>query len=180
MVNFSFIIILSFILVYQNVIILNEETLILICFITFCYLAYNRLHKSIQDNLQEQSVFLKSSIKVSLNLLLQELTSNIKTQDKLRSLAIDFKNLGDHFLRLNFLLLGTLPLRFIKNHEKVYPKKLFFANHLEQQTTKLLALILSHKLTKIPTLQKFYTKSFKISFFLCIDKISMREYLETI
>nr|YP_009445925.1 ATP synthase F0 subunit b [Eucheuma denticulatum]ATX68867.1 ATP synthase F0 subunit b [Eucheuma denticulatum] len=180
MINFSLVIISSFILIYQNIIILNEETLILICFITFCFLVYNKLNKSVYDDFKQKSNFLKNSIEDSLNSLLKKLIIDIKTQNKSKNFSTDFKNLGDHLLRLSFSLSNKFPLWFIKNREKTYPKKLFFANRLEEQTTKLLALLLSHKLTKIAFLQRFYIHEFKITPILCVNKVMLREYLEII
>nr|YP_010947450.1 ATP synthase B chain precursor [Mimica arnoldii]WGO62536.1 ATP synthase B chain precursor [Mimica arnoldii] len=180
MLNFSFIIIFSFILVYQNVIILNEEALILICFITFCVLVHSKLNKSIYDELFKQSTSIKNSIESSLDSLSNELVKGIKTQKNSKNLALNFKNLGNHFLELSFSLSDKIPLLFIRNHEKIYPKKIVFTIRLEQQTTKLLALLLSHKLAKAVYLKRFYTYNFKVSPLLCINKVVLREYLETI
>nr|YP_009040510.1 ATP synthase B chain precursor [Kappaphycus striatus]AHG98609.1 ATP synthase B chain precursor [Kappaphycus striatus] len=180
MLNFSFVAIFSFILVYQNIIILNEETLILVCFITFCFLIHSKLSKSVHNNFEDQSISIKISVESSLNLLLKELLTNIKVQSNYKGLATDFKNLGDHFLKLSFSFLDRIPLQFMKSHKKIYPKKLSFTSRLEKQTTKLIALLISHKLAKIVSLKKFYAHNFKMNSFLCIDKVMLREYFGTI
>nr|YP_010726693.1 Ymf39 [Cystoclonium purpureum f. stellatum]WDY85180.1 Ymf39 [Cystoclonium purpureum f. stellatum] len=180
MLNFSFISLLSFVLVYQNIIILNEESLILICFITFCWIIFNKLGNFIFNDLNNQAIKIENSLINSLNSLLKELLITIKFKNKFKNIAISFKILGDHFLKYGYAISNKLPFYINQNQNNIYKKKLIFTYRLEQQSTKLLALLLNYKLNKITNTQKFFIYNLQLPHFICINNIILREYLEII
>nr|WOA02287.1 hypothetical protein [Gloiopeltis furcata] len=180
MVNFSAITLTFFVFVYQNIILLNEETLILLCFIAFCWLAFSKLKDTIYSNLVETSKKIEVSMTTSIDQLSRLLTHSIESQRVLKNVVNDLEALGNHFYVLNSTLLNNLPQRLVKKSSEVYPKKLLFVQRLEQRTAKLLPLIVSQKLVKVVFVNKFFTQKIKISAFTCRHNISVREYINTI
>lgn len=176
MFNFSLISLTSFILIYQNIILLNEETLILFCFIAFCWIIFTKLNKSIYNDLANRSLKTENSLTTSLNQLLEVLIYSIKLQNKFKSMSANFENLKIHFLKLAVIITDKLPAYSIYKSETIYPKKFKFTQNIEQQTVKLLALILSQKLNRIVSTQYFCRLNLKNPYFLCTYKINLREY----
>lgn len=176
MLNFGLISLTSFILIYQNIILLNEETLILFCFVVFCWIVFNKLNVSIYNDLVERSKKTENSLFNSLNQLLKLLGYNIELQNKFKNLLINFKNLKTHFLKLTTTVSNQLPAYSIYKSKILYPKKFKFTQTIEQQTSKLLALLISQKLNRIASTQYFYKYNLRSPHFLCIHKISLREY----
>lgn len=180
MLNISIIVLLSFILVYSNIIILNEETLILICFITFCTIAFNKLNNSTSKDFETNSNKIEASLSKSLIELIEGLKSVFIYKYIFKNIALSLKLIKKHFVTFGIISFKELPKYIIKNAEKSYPKKLIFINRLENQSSKLLVLLLNYKLSKITDIQNFYTYNCKMTIFLCIDKVVLREYLKVL
>nr|YP_009317606.1 ATP synthase B chain precursor [Pterocladia mexicana]YP_009317652.1 ATP synthase B chain precursor [Pterocladia robusta]AOX49058.1 ATP synthase B chain precursor [Pterocladia mexicana]AOX49104.1 ATP synthase B chain precursor [Pterocladia robusta] len=176
MLNTTLIILITLILISQNILLLNEETLILICFVTFIWLFYKKSSQNIKDDLNYQSLAIKGSIENSFENLISSLEMELKTQRDLTNLARNFIQLKQHFVNLNSITSLKLPIFSLNNYQDIYRKKLTFTQKLENQTSKLIALLLIKKLKKILYLKKFYTQSFQLSNSTCIQKISLREY----
>nr|WCH58020.1 ATP synthase F0 subunit b [Hypnea brasiliensis] len=180
MLNISIVIAFSFILVYSNIIIFNEETLILICFITFCFIAFNKLKDSTSKDFEINSNNIEASLFKSLVQLASSLESVFVYKSTFRNIALSFQSLKTHFITFGIVTSKELPMYVVKNVEVTYPKKLIFTQRLESKTSKLLALLLNYKLSKITSIQNFYTHDCKISTFLCVNKIILREYLKVL
>nr|YP_010881009.1 ATP synthase B chain precursor [Grateloupia cornea]WIA66127.1 ATP synthase B chain precursor [Grateloupia cornea] len=180
MINFSLLCLTFLFLVSQSILLLNEEILILFCFIIFCWLSFNRLNESVSLDFSNRSTKIEQTFTESLTQVEEELIVNSKIQKKFKNLALDFKTLKNHFIALNKLVYSKLSVFLIKNSHATYLSKLVFAQRLEQQTAKLLALLLSKKLHRIVLLRQFYTQKLKFSNFLCFYKICLREYFEII
>lgn len=176
MLNLSLISLTSFILIYQNIIILNEETLILICFITFCFITFNKLNEALYNDLTTRSLKTKTSLVTSLNQLLVTLIHTIKLQNEFKNLTTHFKNLKNYFLKLGTLISDNLSIYHTNESKIIYPKKIRFIQNMEQQIAKLLALLLVQKLNKIVKIQHFYKHNLKIQHFVCFHKITLREH----
>nr|WCH57636.1 ATP synthase F0 subunit b [Hypnea wynnei] len=180
MLNISIVVLVSFILVYSNIIILNEETLILICFVTFCFIAFNKLQNVVFEDFQSNSQKIKISLSKSFIELMNSLRLVFKHKYIFENIISNLQFLKNHFIAFGFLTSKKLPIYLENNVEVIYPKKLIFTQRLESQTSKLLALLLNYKLNKITNLQNFYTHNCKITTFLCINKITLREYLKVL
>nr|WDA66161.1 ATP synthase B subunit precursor [Lithothamnion corallioides] len=180
MLNLFFIILTFLFLVYKKILLLNEETLILLCFITFVYLSINSFGNSLKVSLDNQSTKIKVSLISSLNQLYTLFThfSNIKSN--LQVVLTKFISLGNYYYELVSLLTRSLPK--FNNHRLfvAYTKRLVFLNKIEQQTIKLLPLIVIKKLSKIVKLKQFYNTSLKNNYFLCFNTISLREYIRLV
>lgn len=176
MLNLSLISLTSFILIYQNIIILNEETLILICFVTFCFITFNKLNKTLYIDLTARSLSTKTLLSTSLNHLSTSLNHTIKLQSEFKNLINHFNHLKIFFLKLEALVSDNLPIYCINKSKAIYPKKIKFIQNLEQQIAKLLALLLIQKLNKVVKIQRFCKHNLKIQRFFCFQKISLREH----
>ena len=65
MINLLLVLFTIIILVTQNVILLNEESLILLCFVVFVLLSLNKLNNSVNSSFQTQSLQLAESFQTS-------------------------------------------------------------------------------------------------------------------
>lgn len=173
-------ILLSLILVAQNVILLNEETLILICFITFCWLTIKNLSNTFSTDLDMRSKKVENDIKSSLNRVSSILNSTLNIQDRFWIVFGEFKSLGKNCLNIVNVITQWSLRNSIKIAKLPFPKRLQFILRLENQTTHLLSLLVIHKLKKITVLKHFCLVTLKNPHFTCLNKISTREYIQSI
>lgn len=168
------------ILIFQKIFLLNEETLILFCFISFIWINLHWIGDSVRFNLNEQSNKIEVVLRKSLKQVSFSLRECTYVKSKLNIILFSFKNLGDHFYKLVSLSVNKIPLHQKQQLSSIYPKRLLFVKRVEQQVIKLIPLLISSKLIKIINLKCFYTKKFKISYFSCLQKVSTREYIQLI
>lgn len=180
MLNFSFTVLITFILIYSNIIILNEETLIFVCFVFFILIVLNKFSQSVHNNLSTQSSKLEKLVTESLNSLLSKILFTIQLQKSFENFSTSFKKLGDHFIKLGYAFINKLPDFIIQKIEVAYPKRFLYIQRFESQATKLLVLLLIKKLHKTTSIQKFYTNELKVTNFVCMNKIIFREYFKII
>lgn len=180
MFNITVFILTLLILISQNILLLNEESLILFCFVVFTWLVYNKLKFSIQQDLDSKASFIHNSIESSFNSTIPLLKLELDTQQGVKSLINSFFNLKQHFIKLTTFATLNLKKFILGNFEKSYKKRLIFTQRLEKQTSKLLALLIIKKLNKIVNLNQYYIRDFSLVTWNCIYKISLREYFETI
>ena len=171
---------LFILLVTQKILLLNEESLILLCFITFVFIGMKNLGPSFDTSLQVQSKVIQENISISLKNLLsifekfRVFNKNFKFN---LNKFVEWKNYYKNFVSL----LGTLILNYNTYHlSSTYTKKLLFVNKIEQHTLKLLTVILIKKLSSIIKIKYFYNSSVKINHFLNINKILLRECIQLI
>lgn len=180
MVSFIITIFISLFLVTQKILLLNEESLILLCFITFVTFGVSNLSKSINNSFQAQSDQIEQTLRSSLIKLLNIFNNFL-------SIKNSFKTLGNKFLELKFYykkFVKTLGNKF-QSCVKIklvlsYNRKLNFINKIENKTINLLTFIVVKKLNKIIKLKKFYNSSIKITQFLCLNTILIRECIQLI
>lgn len=175
MVNIVILLFTFVFLVTQNILLLNEEFLILLCFITFVLFILNNLSNTINEIFKTQSIQVASLLKNSLNQILQTLNQVVVLKDY-------SSNLLNKFVKLKFYYCGLMNVlaNFIPNYNKVilqvtYQNRLLFLNKVEKQTIKLLIIILLKKLTKIIKIKNFYEHVIKSPQFLSLELISLRE-----
>lgn len=180
MFNITIFILTLLILISQDILLLNEESLILFCFVIFIWLMYNKLKSSVQHDLESKALSIYNSIESSFNSTLLLLKLELSIQQSAKSLISDFFNLKQHFVKLTTFVTVNLKKFTLNNFQKSYKKKLVFTQRLEKQTSKLLALLIAKKLTKVVNLHQYYLKDFPLITWNCIYKISLREYFEMI
>ena len=180
MFNISVTIVTLLILISQNILLLNEESLILLCFITFIWLTLNKTKSSFQKNFEDRAATIQNSIEISFDHLLDSLNKELNIQQEFKSLICNFYDLKQHFINLNLLVSSKLIIFKANRYQKSYEKKLIFVQRLETQISKLIALLVIKKLNQIIQLKRYYLKKFHIPALLCNYKISLREYFETV
>lgn len=180
MLNFAFISLLFLFLIYQKLFLVNEEFLILICFITFCLLLTHRTKDSVNTDFLDRSNLIKNSISKSLNEIVLISEEIIFLHKKSQNVVSDLKSLKNHFLKLNLVVSNQLCQYSVQKKKSIYYKKLQFIQRLEQQSSKVLIFLLNQKIDKTVILKNFYTKTLKIPNFLCFDKIMLRECFEIV
>ena len=171
---------LFILLVTQKILLLNEESLILLCFIIFVFIGIKNLGSSVDTSLQLQSKGIQKNLSISLKNLLSIFEKFIVFNKNFRfnlNKFVEWKNYYKSFVSL----LGTLILSYnTYNLSSIYTKKLLFVNKIEQHTLKLLTIILVKKLSSIIKIKYFYNSSVKINHFLNINKILLRECIQLI
>ena len=180
MLNIIITIFLFILLVTQKVLLLNEEFLILLCFIMFIFLGINNLGTTINESLKSQSDIIRENINISLknlSIIFQKFITFNKSFKINLNKFIEWKT---HYKRFTSLL-GTSILSYNKYHlTSIYNKKLIFINKIEQQTFKLLTIILIKKLSSIIKVKYFFNSTIKLNHFLNINVILLRECIHLI
>lgn len=177
---FAITILAVLILIAQNVILLNEETLILICFITFSWLAVKNLSTSVTQDLDSRSVTIENDLKNSLKHVSDTLISTLDIKDRFWNVFNEFKSLGNNCLKVIDVMTLWSVQNSIENTKVPFPKRLQFISILESQTAQLLSLLVIHKLQKITDLKNFCHVHLNNPHFVCLNKISTREYIHSI
>lgn len=180
MTNFGIIILISLILIRQNILLLNEETLILICFIVFVWIVFTKVNESFNFDLIQRTKKIEKTLVSSLEKILKSINQNLKTHQEFKNLVSHFKNLASHFFKLSSAISNELPFYLSKKSQITYSKKFIFIRHLEQQTIKLLILLISRKLSKFIFIQQFYAQNLKLPNFLCFQSINLLKYIKNI
>ena len=119
-------------------------------------------------------------MKNSLDQIIDAPTKIITLHTKQKTVASDLKLLKQHFVEINSILSKQLCKYSVQQSKASYYKKLSFTYRLEQQSAKLLILLLVQKINNIVILKNFYTQTLKVPSFLCFDKIILRECFEMI
>ena len=167
-------------LISQNILLLNEEVLILICFITFCWLALKNLSESFKDDLDKKSNTIEKELKQSLNKTILPLQSMLNIQHRFWNLFFNFKSMGNNCIKFVNSITDWSVNHKIKLSKAPFPKRLQFVFRLEEQASKLISLILIHKLQNVINLKHYYSYNLNNTYFICTNKISIREYLQII
>lgn len=164
------------ILITHDIILLNEEILILICFVLFIWIGLNKFSKFTKNYLTEYTIKIEEPIKTSLSQMFYLLKKTTILNLKFKNLVVIFNDLKTHFSILFALMLKTLPTFYKGTQFLFYPKRLLLIERLEKQTIKLVILFITKKLNKIILIKQFYLK-FPAIHFLCFYKIALRESL---
>ena len=180
MVNLFVIIILFILLVTQKILLLNEESLILLCFVIFVNLGMNKVGVYLKESFKFQS----SEIKVSLTESFKELQMITQNFTMFSSnLKLFFKNVvatKNYYKTLTFSLSDYILICNKYYLTGLYIKKLSFLDKTEEQTTKLLMTTIVKQLNIILKTKYFYTNYIRFNQLLSLTNISVRECIELI
>jgi Mitochondrial ATP synthase B chain precursor (ATP-synt_B) len=177
---FLLIILLSLVLIAQNIILLNEETLILVCFITFCYLAVKNLSTSFKTNLDIRSNKIEVTLKNSLKQTSYTLNNTLNIQNRFWIVFNEFKSLGNNCLDVINVITDWSLRNSIKETRIPFPKRLQFISRVENQAAQLITLLIIRKLKKTTSLKTFCSSKLVNPHFVCLDKVNIREYIQSI
>ena len=180
MTNLFIAITLFILLVTQKILLLNEESLILLCFIIFVNLGMNKFGNILKESFKIQSNEVEVSLKNSLKQLLiviQDFTSLSSSSTLFLKKVKAVKNY--------YKTLVSLLSNYILVHNKYYltqfyAKKLTLLDKAENQTIKLLTIIIIKQLNLIVKTKSFYMNYVKLNQLLCFTNISIRECIELI
>lgn len=174
-----YLIILVF-LIKSKLILFNEEFLIFLCFVGFCFITSERLKDLVKNNLEEKLSREKLDYLNLINLTHNYLKKKIDFDQKfveLKNLSIFFKN---YYVNLTNIFLNK-----ILSYEKI-KKKLFLINKFESFLEfeavcgKLVFSIIIQKIRIIVKLRLLLGKRFTINQFKVINKVILRELLKII
>jgi len=180
MINLIITIFVFILLVTQKILLLNEESLILLCFITFTVLGLNNLSTSVNDSFKSQSSQIEETLKHSLKQLLVIFHKFVNVKQDFKLLFKKFNIIQDYYTKL-ISLLGNKFLSYSKSNLILsYNQKLIFLNKIENKTIKLLTIVVIKKLNNIIKIKQFYNSSIKLTQFLCLNTILIRECIQLI
>lgn len=178
-ISFSFFL-LAFLCVKFNILLLNEESLILIVFIVFCTLCTIRLRESVKSYFELQIKSIKESLFYSNSKLKDSFILNKKNLKISTNWSNEFNNLKIHFKDFNkFILLNWTQFYKVELIQKI-EKKLLFSQRLENQLLKLVTLIVVEKVKKIFVIKNFCNSTLHLKKFQTSEKIYFREHLKKI
>jgi hypothetical protein len=178
--NYFITTVITIILISKDILLFNEETLILFCFIGFCLLFIENINSLVTVYFQNQSNTIYNEINLSYKTLLEELKAEFQWVCNKKKLKLYFFKTKQYYFNLNIKVIEKLSTLQIVNKQLKVHQKLIFAQELEQQFKKLIVLLLLVKLKKLIKLNLFYTNIIQISHFKQINKLILREYLENL
>ena len=168
---FPYIIFVIFI-ISNKLFLFNEEFLILICFIAFCFTIYYKLSTSIQlrfdDKINsDKSLIIESLFKIENNLSNKYFLN--KKINKFKNLFILLKN---YYKRLTTKFMLSF-LTYADNLEKTnIINKLFILKLIEVEYSKFVFLLISKKISSLSKLISFFSNNLLINKFKIISKIN--------
>jgi Mitochondrial ATP synthase B chain precursor (ATP-synt_B) len=162
-------------LTFNNIILLNEETLILICFVVFSWLFNKNLGVLLKNDLNERSTKIKNLLETSLKEVSTSLNTAINTKYRFWNLFYNFERLIRHCLKFGYVVIDWFNDCNFKTTQSTLLKHLQFISRVEVHTSKLLSLILIKKLKNIVSLKSFYSSKLENPYFICLHKINIRQ-----
>lgn len=180
MTNILIILLTFLLLVTQKILLLNEESLILLCFITFIVLSLNNFQLSLNSLLVEQSLQIEKTLKNSLGELLITLNKFLTLKKIFNNTFKSTILLKNYYIKFVNLLTNFIPSYNTYYLNLLYKKRLNFLTKVENQTIKLLTIIIVKKLNKILKTKQFFSSSIKFYQFLCLNSISIRECIKLV
>lgn len=178
--NSFFFFVLGIFIIANKFFLFNEEFLILISFISFCYLIYIKLSPQINLQFENKVVDLQNSFASSLNSILFNLKQKKELNNKLvkfkfifESLKIYYKSFSNKFL--------TEFLRYLKLKSKNdLINRLFLFSVIENEYSKFITFLLVEKLNNISNLLTFLNFKIRIKRFQTFSKINKIRLLKKI
>nr|YP_010619987.1 ATP synthase F1 subunit 4 [Tayloriella tenebrosa]WAX04000.1 ATP synthase F1 subunit 4 [Tayloriella tenebrosa] len=176
---FSFVIL--FVLVITNKLFLfNEEFLILLSFICFCFVVYSQLGFSVSLRFKTKTLAIQNSLLISIN----SISSKLNEKKILNQKIIDFKKninlLKKYYLKFSIKFLKQF-IVYLNTQEKInFLNKLFELNKLEKEYFKLIMLLLLKKINTINVLTKFCGTNLFIKRFQTLNLINKLSLLKKI
>nr|YP_009441349.1 ATP synthase F0 subunit b [Lympha mucosa]ATN23358.1 ATP synthase F0 subunit b [Lympha mucosa] len=173
-------ILLLILLTFNNIILLNEETLILVCFIVFSFLFSKNVGTSLRNDLDERNKKIKKLLEISINEISTSLRNVINIKYKFWNLFYNFERLVNHYVKFVYVIVDWFNSRNFKITQAIFSKHLQFIYRIENHTSKLLSLILIKKLKNIASLKSFYSNKLENPHFLCLYKVNIRQCIHSI
>ena len=167
-------------LTHKNIILINEEFLILLSFITFIILVVKNIGTSIGENFKVESNEINNNLRKSLEEVLFHLKKHIGIQKSFNKLFFSYKSLSDYLYKISSISNLLIKNKNEVNKNKNFNRQLAFIKKVEDQTLKLFTLILLEKIQKVSSLRRFHENRFNFKYFQTIKKIKIRESINKI
>nr|YP_009502227.1 ATP synthase B chain precursor [Porolithon onkodes]ASB29829.1 ATP synthase B chain precursor [Porolithon onkodes] len=180
MTNLAITIIIFTLLVTQKILLLNEESLILLCFIIFVKLSTDMLGDSIKKSSKVQSNEIKINLIESLKKLLAVIQSFTLLSSNSRRFLKKIIFIKSYYRTIISSLSSYIPIYNKFHLTAFYTKKLAFLDKTEEQTIKLLTTVIIRQLNLIIKTKYFYTNYIKFNQLLSTTNISVRERIQLI
>lgn len=179
--NFLFCFFIFFIIIISNSLFLfNEEFLILISFIAFCFVTYDNLSSQFQIRFSNKIFNINKLISASLDSIQKKLLQ--KKEINLKSMYFKniFVSLKKHYsnFSLKFFKEFLIYLK-VKEKNRLINKLIQFTN-LEKDYSKFITSVILKKLNQINTLSSFFTSTFKVKRFKTISSINRLKLINKI
>lgn len=168
---------LSFLVIFITIIsnklfLFNEEFLILISFIGFSFIIYEKLSPNINLRFEEKTSQIHVSLINSLDSIINKLIQKKTLNNKISNLRTIFVSLKNHYLFFSSEFFNHF-LVYLNNKEKNnLATNLELLKRLEKDYAKFVLLLINKKLNSINTLLLFFSSKFQIKQFKLISKIN--------
>nr|AVK39561.1 ATP synthase F0 subunit 4 [Paralemanea sp.] len=177
---FNLFALLLVLLTFNNILLLNEETLILISFVAFSWLFNENVGLTIKTSLNKRCHGIKNSLETSFKEVSVSLDNSIKSKHKFWALFYNFQQLAKHYLRFIYATVGWFSDHKLKITRASFLKHLQFVSRAEKQVSRLLFLLLIEKLKDVTLLRNFYCLKIKIPYFLSLHAVNVRQCIHSI
>nr|YP_010620240.1 ATP synthase F1 subunit 4 [Deltalsia parasitica]WAX04276.1 ATP synthase F1 subunit 4 [Deltalsia parasitica] len=168
-----FVFVILFVIIITNKLFLfNEEFLILLSFMSFCFVVYKQLGEKINLHFETKTLNIKHSLVISINLISEKLNEMKKLNEKILNLQKNFNSLKKYYLTFSRKFL-TQFIIYLNNIEKLnFSNKLVCLTKIKEEYFKLIVLLLIKKMQIINLLIQFYGNNLKIKRFQTLNFIN--------
>ncbi len=176
---FSFVIFFV-ILITNKFFLFNEEFLILLSFLGFCFVIYENLNVSFKNYFIDKTNIIKNSFFISIRNIRLQLIKKRNLNNKMIILNNNFNILKNHYLvfAINFLNNFLIFLKVKENNNLLI--KIKEINFIENSYSKFITLLLFKKVLEITTLIKFYETFLKLNRFQTFRLINIISLIKKI
>ena len=163
-----------FLLFSQRIILVNEETLVLICFFIVIYNGFKHF------NFLTNSFFIRRSIDIKKRILssflqLEKALNKIISSMNLRLLIRNIKRIKRHCLKLSQNFIKWFLADILNKIKVFYPKYLQFIKVIELKVVRLIMFFLFDKLSYVLVMVNFFRSNFIIQKILGYNLLNLRE-----
>jgi hypothetical protein len=158
----------------------NEEFLILICFICFCFIIYVKLGPQVEFRFYNKTSELELSFLNSLNLLSNKLKNKKKLNDNLVSFKLLFTSLKNYYLNFSSKFIANLLIYNKNKKDNNFLTKLMLFSILEKDYSKFVTFLLINKLNQINLIFNYFSLVIKVKKFQTIRKVNRLRLIKKI
>nr|YP_010620263.1 ATP synthase F1 subunit 4 [Amplisiphonia pacifica]WAX04299.1 ATP synthase F1 subunit 4 [Amplisiphonia pacifica] len=167
-----FLTILFVLIITNKLFLFNEEFLILLSFISFCFIVYEQLGSLFNSYFETKVLTIKNSLLNSINLISNKLDEKQKFNKKIINFQKNIILIKQYYLKFSITFL-TQFIIYLNTKEKInFLSKLSHLNQLEKKYFKLIILLLIKKINILNLLTKFYGNNLQIKRFKTLNLIN--------
>lgn len=168
------------IIISNKLFLFNEEFLIFICFVSFCFVIYTKLNFQIELRFRNKTLELETSFLDSLNSLSNKLTKKKSLNKSLINFKLLFKTLKNYYLNFaSKFLIDFLIYNKYKKDTNLLTKLMLFST-LEKDYLKFIIFLLIKKLNQINLILNYFSLVIKVKKFQTIKKVNRLNLIKKI